>query len=542
MIVKNEEKNLPACLESVKEAVDEIIVVDTGSTDNTVEVAKRFGAKVYYFQWCDHFAKARNESLKHATCDYILWLDADDRMKKEDVKKLIELKKFLNPQDKYAFYFQLVNEYKDGRQDRCFQIRMFPNSDQIRFKGRIHETVMADLKRLKIESKFLEPVIRIFHMGYREKNRSKLERNLKLLLKALEEAPEEHIYYYYLGMTYSGLGETEKAKEYLKKLLRSEKIKHGLSPVYIAGGIELANLFIKENNFDHALEIVDGLYKDFPQADVIKLLKGNLLLKLDKPQEAISMYMLTDPKKLTLLIVPIMEDVLQKGYYLNLGKAYEKLGYLNLARDAYEKALDETNTDARAYFYLGQLAIRTLHFQEAIHYFQKALRFKINKQQCSRVYTLLGVAYQELNDQAKAQACFQKAIEHDCTNTRAKIHLAEILFDCGKIEETKRILKEIVPSVNGYTLRIKTLLSAVYAQELKLEKCVEIADDILKMLKQPRNYILNDIKDLIYIYAHIEHCLNENPSLYREKLNIHKTISALNILQQYAEQMENKAD
>ncbi|MGC9064474.1 MAG: glycosyltransferase, partial [bacterium] len=77
MIVKNEEEHLPNALNSVKDVVDEIIIVDTGSTDNTVEIAKSFGAKVYYYEWNDDFASARNEALKHATCDWILSMDAD---------------------------------------------------------------------------------------------------------------------------------------------------------------------------------------------------------------------------------------------------------------------------------------------------------------------------------------------------------------------------------------------------------------------------------------------------------------------------------
>ena len=78
IIVKNEEKNLPRCLASVKNVVDEIVVLDTGSTDRTPEIAQEFGAKVHYFEWCNDFAAARNESLKYVTGDWVLVLDADE--------------------------------------------------------------------------------------------------------------------------------------------------------------------------------------------------------------------------------------------------------------------------------------------------------------------------------------------------------------------------------------------------------------------------------------------------------------------------------
>src|SRR5579863_6345186 len=80
MIVRNEEKNLAACLRSVADLMDEIVVVDTGSTDRTRDVARRFRARVVDFPWIDNFAAARNESLRHATGNWIFWLDADERL------------------------------------------------------------------------------------------------------------------------------------------------------------------------------------------------------------------------------------------------------------------------------------------------------------------------------------------------------------------------------------------------------------------------------------------------------------------------------
>src|SRR3979411_386218 len=88
MIVKNEAANLPACLASIQGLPPEIVVVDTGSTDHTRDIALQFGAKVYDFPWVDSFAAARNESLKHATGDWIFWLDADDRLDNDNRCKL----------------------------------------------------------------------------------------------------------------------------------------------------------------------------------------------------------------------------------------------------------------------------------------------------------------------------------------------------------------------------------------------------------------------------------------------------------------------
>ena len=91
MIVKNEQENLPTCLASVEGIFDEIVVVDTGSSDRTKEIAREFGAKVFDFEWIDHFAAARNEALSHATGDYAFWLDADDVIERAEREKLVAL-------------------------------------------------------------------------------------------------------------------------------------------------------------------------------------------------------------------------------------------------------------------------------------------------------------------------------------------------------------------------------------------------------------------------------------------------------------------
>src|SRR3989304_7398638 len=109
MIVKNEEKNIVPCIEGIRDIVDEIIIVDTGSNDATLELAVKIGAKVFSFPWSENFSTARNESIRHATGDFILWLDADDRIKPEEKTKLLQLTKMLPPEGNKAYMLRLVN-------------------------------------------------------------------------------------------------------------------------------------------------------------------------------------------------------------------------------------------------------------------------------------------------------------------------------------------------------------------------------------------------------------------------------------------------
>ena len=96
MIVKDEEDVIERCLNSVSNVIDEVIIVDTGSSDTTIEKVKSLGAKVYNFKWINDFSKARNFSFSKATKDYILWIDADDILTENDAERLLNLKENLD--------------------------------------------------------------------------------------------------------------------------------------------------------------------------------------------------------------------------------------------------------------------------------------------------------------------------------------------------------------------------------------------------------------------------------------------------------------
>jgi glycosyltransferase involved in cell wall biosynthesis len=166
MIVKNEEYYLPRCLSSVNNIVDEVIIVDTGSTDKTVEIAKSFGAKVYFFPWNNNFSEARNESLKYASKEWILILDADDELYTEDQKNLIAL---LNRQlDENAIY----------------------------------------------------NLVKIHHYGYMNKgieSKDKRNRTITLLKEQIKKDPDNYFAYFNLGTEYAGLNDTKKALDYYYK-------------------------------------------------------------------------------------------------------------------------------------------------------------------------------------------------------------------------------------------------------------------------------------------------------------------------------------
>ena len=146
MIVRNEEKNIERCLISIKDIADEIIIVDTGSTDKTTEICKKFNVKLINHKWNDDFSEARNISLDYATKDYILFLDADEEISKEDRTKL---KALLNKDSLEEGYFlKLSNVIKGNEVGDYTVFRLFKNNPKYRFKGKIHEQVATTIQEL----------------------------------------------------------------------------------------------------------------------------------------------------------------------------------------------------------------------------------------------------------------------------------------------------------------------------------------------------------------------------------------------------------
>ena len=162
MIVKNEERSLSRTLESIKELVDEIIVVDTGSTDNTAQIAKSYNAKVFNFKWIDDFSAARNESLLHANHEWILTLDADEYLDNSSLKQIRNAIK--DNHHPTCFEFRVISDVGTQNPNESRVIRMFSNGYNILFKNKVHEQITHSIKATN--AKILRVNAKIFHDGY----------------------------------------------------------------------------------------------------------------------------------------------------------------------------------------------------------------------------------------------------------------------------------------------------------------------------------------------------------------------------------------
>jgi len=244
IIVKDEEKLIKNCLNSVKNIYDEIIVIDTGSKDKTINIAKKFGAEIYEFEWNDNFSDARNFSLQKATKDWILIMDADETMSKNDC---VKIKNLTNNKDEFMGYSFIQRTYTNTKKSLKFNYatndfydesfpflgwthrgitRLFRNDNRIRFTYPVHETIIESIKN--INGKIKQTNIPIHHF---EALKGKLFNKKKSL--------------YYIKLLKNKIIKYPKAKFYIEIALELNKLSDKKAIFYFNKAIEL-NPFFKE--------------------------------------------------------------------------------------------------------------------------------------------------------------------------------------------------------------------------------------------------------------------------------------------------------
>ena len=216
-IVKNEVAVLERSLLSAEKAADEIVVVDTGSTDDTVNIARAHGARVFSYVWKEHFADARNFALEKVTGDWVVFLDADEYFTDEtkaNIRTVIE------NADRNGVLL-LALQWKNYDSDTgahlvdVYTPRIFKNLPSLRYVGRIHEQLMENGEIIERVAFVPEEELCLIHTGYSlHLSKEKAERNLRLLLMDLKEAKHPEQLYMALAEAYEGVGDKENAVKY----------------------------------------------------------------------------------------------------------------------------------------------------------------------------------------------------------------------------------------------------------------------------------------------------------------------------------------
>jgi glycosyltransferase involved in cell wall biosynthesis len=293
MIVKNEEKMLPGCLESVKGLVDEIIIVDTGSNDKTAEIAEKAGAKVHHYEWTKDFSAARNESIKHATGEWILYLDADERispMSAGNIRDLLDragddVGGFICTIESAHIQLDGDSELHRGGYPRIFRNYGYP---KIHFKGRVHEQITPCIHAMKKNIIFSDVIIE--HLGYnqsREVMEAKIKRNYEMLLEHVKDEPLSGYAWYQLGQTLANMRLFEEAEKTIRFSISTGNLSDS---VFASAAASLSQLVGNQKKFEEALYWADRSLEKAPDQVYALNLKAYALMYLERPKESLPLF------------------------------------------------------------------------------------------------------------------------------------------------------------------------------------------------------------------------------------------------------------
>jgi tetratricopeptide (TPR) repeat protein len=505
MIVKNEAKNIGDCLRSVKPAIDEIIVVDTGSTDNTREIAQGVGARVFDFTWCDDFSAARNESIRHATGDYILWLDADDRVDASEVGKIRELKRGFHSKKDKAYYL-VVNSQSPVDGETFFQqLRIFPNVEGARFEGGIHEQIFHTLPPLGVQLVKTDIVIR--HTGYHDASIivEKSERNLKILLKELEQKPDHLILHYNAARTLSGIGRLAEAIDHIQRITGDETIRQNDKPFYLAAALLLGKYLADVGRYEEAVSVYRDLCADFEDEGVLHFCLGQaLFLAKDYPgaQQALEKSF-RFPIEVSLF--PVNLDGLRYYQHYTLGECCHQAGESGRARTFFLKSLDFGRKHGESLAALGLMALQNQNYEDAIHYYQKAVEEGITTDQ---IYSNLGLSYRKLGRSAEAETMLLKALEMNPARLEALTNLGHLYHErqayTQAMDSFTRALA-LVPNL----MDVRFALSDIYFRLYELEKLVQECEALRRELGLPCDMTLDSFEELSVLFEEMGGVLSE---------------------------------
>lgn len=365
MIVKNEAENLPNCLASVHDVVDEMVILDTGSTDETIAIAEQFGAIVQQLPWPNDFAIARNHALQYVSGDWVLVLDADETLRPEVIPSLQQV-----IQQETALVVNLLRHEVGAAQSPYSLVsRLFRRHPAIQFARPYHAMIDDSVEALlKIEPHWqilqLEPVA-ISHTGYQSaaiQNQDKFAKARSMMESFLAQHPDDAYVCSKLGALYIQMGDR-------------------------AAGIALLQRGLKASNIDSATH-----YELHYHLGAAYAAMQNINQAAHYYQQAISQ--------------PITPQ-LKLGALHNLATIVQASGELKLAEDLYQQVLRIDPTLAIGHYNLGMTLKQMGRFVEAIEQYQQAIQLRPDY---APAHQNLGVVLVKIGRIPAALAAFQQAI------------------------------------------------------------------------------------------------------------------------------------
>ncbi|MFQ3549756.1 MAG: tetratricopeptide repeat protein [Armatimonadota bacterium] len=408
IIAKNESDFIYDCIKSLEDIADEVILVDTGSSDNTIELAKDLGAKIYQIPWQNDFSQARNKSIEYANGDWILWIDADERLDNL-TKHNIKTAAADNTIDAYILkIYNYMSDDVDNDVVITENVRLWRNKPEYRFRYAIHESISDSI----IENNGIIGSLNtiIHHFGYKPdiiQSRDKKKRNIDILQNELIKEPNNPHVLYHFAQEYFEINEFEKSSEYAKRAIDNMPISSNLAK---SAYLILADSLSLSGKSHMALDVLNRAYDYGLYNMELSFAKARALLNIGRYDEAINEFKNTkelakssigdmaaagyksDCGIATALYAKgdfesaynICKELLEKhpnfadareiavNCLLNLGIECAKNGKLNDSIKSFDLCLELDNAVADAYYMKGEIFFAIEDYQSALESYTMA--------------------------------------------------------------------------------------------------------------------------------------------------------------------------
>ncbi len=442
MIVKDEEKFLPTCLESVKDYVDEIIIVDTGSTDNTVEIARRYNAKIYHHPWEDSFSKARNYSLSYATSDWILILDADEELEREDACKLREA---INDNDVNVITLPVFYKPKGGiNLSVSSSERIFRNYNNIHYEGIVHNALIYSGSSKNVN-------VSIYHYGYHQGNEQmekKFKRTSDLLKKQIKDDPENPLPHHYLAISCLDRNRNDECIEEALEAIRLFELQDSKEQMRLLCYFTACVAFYRKQDLDNAEEYAlkaISFYSDYLDAHCILSSIYFLRKEYDKCEKATENYLrsLKSLQSNPSRAMSIPFNTINHAWLAHTRMAinhYEQ-GNQNCGLQALNNAINCAQGAWEPYFTIGKHFAEQNNLKMARKFLQHGLKRDPENRE---IQYYLASIYEKSSETEKAIACLNQILDCHPEEIRAQYNLGLLLLKCNKPDEAIKSFKSVI--------------------------------------------------------------------------------------------------
>ncbi|UCE24836.1 MAG: tetratricopeptide repeat protein [Candidatus Zixiibacteriota bacterium] len=561
MIVKDEEELLPGCLESIRDWVDEIIIVDTGSTDRTVEIAESYGARIFHQPWEGNFSKHRNYSLELATCDWIFIIDADERFVQED---LPQLRRLLNDEEYGILSINVFNVYGSSEELTTFlpSVRFWRRKLNLRYEGIVH-----NLLKLGEEHPVLRAAVRLKHLGYglgAERMGKKFIRTKTLLENQLDENPDNFFALFNYAQLLKGEDQNYAVMNIptiIKSASRAVELtdpsKKDQRPIHLMclDQIAWANYFDK--SYDEALKYCERALATKPDYLDPLLLEGHIYGRKEQWDEAFEAYhkyleaqKAYDPAKETDCLILTHIDSRANAYY-GLALISEVRDDNERAKEYYLAALDAQSGHIDANLRLANLYFSEGDFENAIRYFQRQSALSQNSVESA---IGLATAYYRMGDNEKAESCFASAIEQNPSHAGLRNRYAQFLLQRGEESLAAEQFQAVV-EMGGGTGETYQRLAETYFQLERYCEAIKAYRQVLDS-ERPSAELLNDLGNCYFKmkqyeeaeghYLHALECDGSHTLTYRNlglaQVGLEKYPEALSALERYSQNVSDGMD